>query len=88
MSWKRSQQRKNRLVRLYNKTKYNYGSGAWYDEDSDRYYRYYISGHGGHCSRTKFLKRMATRKARRDKNDFSQNKGFYRKMYDLWWELF
>ena len=88
MSWKRSQQRKNRLVRLYNKTKYNYGSGVWYNEDSDRYYRYYVSGHGGNCSRTKFLKQMSRRKVRRNRVYQSSGKGHYRKLYDLWWELF
>jgi hypothetical protein len=88
MSWKRSQQRKNNLIKLYKKTRYKYGCGVWYDADANRYYRYYISGHGGNCNSTKFLKQQSRRKVRRcSKQDFNPNRGYYRKMYDLWWEL-
>lgn len=90
MSWKRCQQNKLKLVNIYNRTKYLYGRGVWYDEDKDRYYRYYISGHGGHSNYANWLKKQSRRKYRRcNKYNYPTNsKAHYRKAFDLWWELF
>lgn len=90
MSWKRCQQNKLKLVNIYNRTKNLYGRGVWYDNDSDRYIRYYISGHGKHNNYTNWLKKQARRKFRRcgKYNYTTNNKAHYRKTYDLWWELF
>lgn len=84
MAWKQAKERRKRLRKLHRETEHSYGCGAWYDEKNDRYYRYYVSDHGG----ARLLKRRATKKLRAMKHkDVQHNYGEYRKLYDFWWNL-
>lgn len=78
----RSAEDKRRLGNLYNATKSRYGTGVYYDEDKQRFIRYYPYGRPGY---TKFLKRKTNKRARKD-TDLSQYSG-YKKCYDYWWVL-
>ena len=44
MSYRRSQEQKRRLHKLYLETKNYYGCGVWFDENKQIYVRYYSSG--------------------------------------------
>lgn len=79
-----SQERNRRLKKLFDETKNSSrgGGGAFYDEDKGRYIKYSPRRKPGHA---KFLRRVANRKVRRNK-DHLRN-GQYRKVYDYWWEL-
>lgn len=82
MSHKRSQEDKRRLKKKYETVgRYRYLGGVWYNEESDRYIRYWRSGH-----RSKFCKycqRQSNRKVRRTKD--IDNYSNYRKLFDYWW---
>lgn len=81
MGYQRKKEEKTRLKRLYGETKNAYGSGAWYDEETGRYIRYWIAPR-----RKKYLKKVANKKVRKYKQKLSN--GSYRNVFDLWWELF
>ena len=83
MGWKRCQNRKHRLIKLYNNTKNSYGSGVYYDEDKKRYIRYSFSKSS---KLPKFLKKVSNKKLRHSKDTL--NKGKYKKYFDYWWSLF
>ena len=84
MGYRGSQERNRRLKKLCDETKYSSrGAGAFYDEDKGRYVKYSPRRKPGHA---KFLRRVANRKVRRNK-DYLRN-GQYRKVYDYWWEVF
>lgn len=84
MSYRRSRERNRRLRKLYRKTRFSYGRGAWFDNDKNRIIRYYPSTSTGY---TKYLRRLANRRVRRTK-DLPRKGNYYKKLYDYWWELF
>ena len=81
MSWKAQKETKKRTIKLYNKTKTKL-IGAWHDDESNRYYRFYIST--GKHSRTKFYKNYSNRLVRRRKMSENVSGHNYRKEFDLW----
>ena len=83
MGYRASQERNRRLKKLYADTKYSYSAGVYYDDDKGRYVKYTPRRKSGY---TKFLRRVANRKVRKNKDYFKR--GLYRKVYDYWWELF
>ena len=81
MGYRRSQERKRRLKKLYDETKNSYGAGAWFDEKKGRYIKYSCGGR--QCKR--HLKRLSSKKARKYQGDL---KGCdYKKIFDYWCEL-
>lgn len=85
MSHRRKQQDKRRLKKLseQNKMHDRNVSGAYYDEDKQRYVRYSPSRKGS--SYPKYLRRRANKMMRRRKGLFSN--GMYRKAYDYKWMI-
>lgn len=83
MAWKQAQNRKKRLLKLYNETKNSYGAGAWFDEKAGCYRRYSACRTPGY---TKYLRRLSNRKVRKSKD--VHRHGDYKKLYDYWWTLF
>ena len=81
MSYKRKQEEKRRLKKLYEKTKYGYCAGAWYDERKKRIIRY--SCHIK--SEKKWCKRLTRRKLNRLSENYSNCA--YKKIYDYWWQI-
>lgn len=86
MSWRRAEERKKRLIKLYNKTKNYYGRGVWYNEDNDRYYRYSLNN-GKNCSYYKFCKNYSNRLIRRRKLSENIDRTTCKKQFDLWWSV-
>lgn len=84
MSYRRSQEQKRRLHKLYLETKNYYGCGVWFDENKQIYVRYYSSGKKS--GKTKFYRRVSNKKVRKSEEVFSYNQ--YRKLFDYWWTLF
>ena len=86
MSYRRSQETKKRYKNLYAKTKHKYARGCWYDEEQNRLIRYQLSkkGRGNHFG---WVKHQCNKKIRRHKGELG-GKGTYRKMAELWWEVF
>lgn len=82
MGYRRSKERNRRLQKLYDKTKNSYGAGVYFDEHKNRLVKYSIGG--SNCKR--FLKRRASKKMRKYKNNMQYNN--YKKTFDYWWELF
>ena len=83
MGYFRSIENKRRLGNLYNETKSQYGNGAYFDEDKQRFIRYYPYGRPGY---TKFLKRKTNKRVRKD-NNLPRYSG-YKRCYEYWWTLF
>lgn len=83
MAYKQAQNRKKRLLKTYNETKYNYGSGVYYDKSSGRYIKYTASNTPGYA---KSLRRLSNKKVRKNLN--IGNFANYKKVYDYKWELF
>ena len=69
---------KHKLKKLLDDTKHQYGAGAYYDEAKGRIIQYWFN--------KKYLKKVAAKTARKVK-DIS-NGSLYKRVYDLWWELF
>ncbi|MBO5015054.1 MAG: hypothetical protein J6C92_04500 [Bacteroidaceae bacterium] len=84
MGYKQSQERKRRLVKLYEETKNTYGRGAYYDKRKKRLIRYTVRQN---ANLPRFYRKRANRAVRRNKAEIL-NHGGYRKQYDYWWELF
>lgn len=82
MGYRRSQQDKHKLKKLYEETRTKYGSGVYYNEDKGRLIFYSARGSG--CP--KELRRRSNKKLRRSKDTL--NHGLYRRIYDYWWELY
>jgi hypothetical protein len=82
MSYKRSKCRNDRLKKLYAETKNYYGLGVYYDKKKKRLIRCYISKRG----RRRYYKRYSNKLVRREKviGDY----GYFKKVYDLWWNLY
>lgn len=88
MSWKAAQERNRRLIKLHNLTKNCYGRGVGLD-DNGTYKRYYISGHGKKNNYVKWAKNQSRRKFRRFDIDYPiNNKGHFKRVYDLMWEIY
>lgn len=87
MSWKRSKERKKKLIKLYNKTKHKYGKGVWYDEDTDRYYKYSCNN-GKKSNRVVYYKNCSNRLIRRRKLSDSVSRTTLKKEYDVKWKIF
>ena len=81
MSYQRKQEEKRRLKKLYDKSKFLYGMGAYWDEDKNRFIRYSC-----HNRLTKLYCRRITRK--RLKNNYNcYSDCLYKRLYDYWWEI-
>ena len=83
MSWKRCQNRKHRLIKLYNNTRTSYSSGVYYDKDKNRYIRYSFSKSS---KLPRFLKKYSNKKLRHSEDTL--NKGKYKRYFDYWGILF
>jgi hypothetical protein len=83
MGYKQARNRRRRLERLYVQTKYSCGSGAWYDEDKDRYVKFTASSTPGYA---KLLRHYSNKKVRRAKDIGAH--ADYRKCYDYRWVLY
>lgn len=83
MAYKQAQNRKKRLLKTYNETKYSCGSGVWFNEDRGFYYKYTASNTPGYA---KSLRRVCNKKVRKAAN--VGNHGDYRRQYDYKWALF
>jgi hypothetical protein len=77
MSYRRKQEEKKRLKKLYAKTRNGYLCGAWYHDDKGRYIRYYKSDYSAY----KFLKKCFHKKLRHSETVSN-------KEYDLMWKTF
>lgn len=82
MSYYRSQERNRRLKKVYDETRTHCGAGVYYSDKKKRYIKYSPSNKSGY---TKYLRRLANRKVRKNKNLLRY--GSYRKAYDYWWTL-
>lgn len=83
MAYKQAKNRRKKLARTYEETKYGYGSGVWYDEERGYYYKYSATNTPGY---TKLLKRISNKKVRQAAE--VGNYGDYRRNYDYKWVLF
>ena len=81
MSWKQSRERQKRLKKISENTGDNGVRGAYYDEKKERIVRLSV---GPRCGR---MRRISNRKTRRTRKEYAQYGG-YRKVFDLWYELF
>ena len=83
MAYKQSQQRNQRLRKLYNETCHCYGSGAYYDEERKCYFRYYCHN--------KNYKKQGSRKYKRWRSQSEtalSKSNFHKRIYDYWWQIF
>ena len=69
---------KHKLKKLLDDTKHRYGAGAYYDEAKGRIIQYWFN--------KKYLKKVAAKTTRKVKA--ISNGSLYKRVYDLWWELF
>jgi hypothetical protein len=83
MAYKQARNRRKKLIRTYEETKNNYGSGVWFNEDKGFYVKYTASNTPGYA---KQLRRICNKKVR--KSAEVGNHGAYRKSYDYKWTLF
>lgn len=87
MCYKRKQEEKRRLKRLFEETKNHCSGGVYYSDHKGRLVRYSLSDRGRHeKSKTKYWKNRSNRKIRKLHDVF--NHGEYKKLYDYWWILF
>ena len=80
MGYKQAKERNRRLEKRYKKHGNCYGSGVWYNEDEDRYIEYHAP------RRAKYIRNRSNRKIRRSRT-FEGNHGTFKKVYDVWWEI-
>ena len=81
MSHKRSVEDKRRLKKLYEDTKNNYCSGAWYDEKKNRYIRYTCQNEWFKT----YSRRIVRRKLKNDEDLIHGNS--YKKIFDYRWTV-
>lgn len=81
MSYRRKAQEKCRLKKLAKETETQYGAGAYFDRDKNRYIRYAAGGQN--CR--KFLKRKASKAVRRTNESY--NNCSFKRVYNYWNEL-
>ena len=82
MAYKQAYERNRRLKKLAVSTKNSYAAGVWYDEDKG----YYVKFQTGRKEFRKYLRRLASRKARRYRGDLHNSD--YRKVFDYWGQLY
>lgn len=80
--WYRNRVEKQRLKRLYDKTKNSYGAGAYYDEDKKRYIKYSCNSKAVR----QIMNNKVRTKLKKNHEDTVQN-GQYKKLADYWWNL-
>lgn len=71
-----------KLLRLYQKTKSRYGSGAYFDATKDRILRYDVAS----PVFKRYLKRRCSKRAR--KALMLSNGSHYKRTFDYWWKLY
>jgi hypothetical protein len=81
--YKQAKERHRKLLKTYNETKHNYGSGVWFDEDRGFYRKYSASNTPGYA---KSLRKIGNKKVRKalEIGNYSN----YRKSFDYKWELY
>ncbi len=82
MSYRRSLKDKEKLFKLVKGTGCSYLSPVWHNEEKGRY----IKLDAPRKERKKFLKKLSNRIVRRSKDNLKNSQ--YKKIYDLWWELY
>lgn len=82
VSYKCSKCRNDRLKKLYNETKTFYGCGVYYDKRKGRLVRCYISKRGA----KRYYKHTSNKMIRRKRA--MGNNGYFKKVYDVWWNLY
>lgn len=82
MSYHRSLRDKEKLIKLVKETGCSYLSPVWYNEEKGRYIKLDVP----RKERKKFLKKLSNRIVRRSKDNLKNSQ--YKKIYDLWWELY
>ena len=82
MSHKAARERNRRLKKLNKETEHSYGAGAWFNEKKGRYIRYSC-----HNKALKKQCRRATRRRMKNMKDTAPRGGFYKRVFDYWWEL-
>lgn len=82
MGYFRATEQKKRNIKVYYQTKNYYGAGVYYDDQKQRYIRYYPNSKSG---LTKLLKRVSNKKVRNAKE--IHNHCQYKRLYDYWWNL-
>ena len=76
------EKKNNERIYRINRTRYC-PSGIYLKErDGKQWYTHYYRG-----KRSKYLKRLSNRKIRKYKGEIS-GKGWYKKLFDYWWELY
>ena len=80
MSYKRKLEDNRRLHRLYEQTFYHYGRGVYYDNKKHRLIKW-----DNPQNKKKFIKRYANHKVRKYLN--TPNHNGYRKIFDIWWQI-
>ena len=87
MAYKQARARNKRLLKTYHEIermrKHYTGSGVWYDEDREFYFKYTASNTPGYA---KMLRRISNKRVRKARD--IGNFGNYRKEYDYKWTLF
>ena len=83
MSYARSKKEREKIEKLSHETFHNWYSGAYYNEDKQRFVKY---GPKGQRAKTrKYFKKYSNKRVRRVD---SHNGGSYKKSWDFWWNLF
>lgn len=80
MGYKQAKERNRRLEKRYKKYGTRMSSGVWYNEDAERYIEYHAP------RRAKYFRNRSNRKIRRLQT-FEGNHGTFKKVYDVWWEV-
>lgn len=83
MGYHRAEERNRRLKKLCDETKNSCGSGAYYDENKNRYIKCCARNTPGYA---KYLRKISNRRVR--KSDIPLKGCSYKRLYDYWWELY
>lgn len=84
--YKQAKERNRRLHKIHSVTKDWYSIGTWYNPRTKHLVREYPYKKNG-CNYKKVLKRRTSKRVRSDKYNL-YNGTSYRKLIDMWWELF
>ena len=82
MSWRRASEDKRRMKKIYRQTRYSIAGGVYFSEKKGRYVRYYKSDY----RHADYFRCLTNRTVRRTKDVASG--GYYRRLFDYWWNLF
>lgn len=83
MSYNSCLKRKNKILKLYLKTKTKCGGGVYFDKKKNRYIKYSISDAN---KNTKLIRRIAHKKVRKTK--YLINGSYHKKIYDYKWTIY